>query len=784
MEGDDKNIPDAHELIDQKTINLCSKNHRPLFKLPSTLPSITSKSQTKADDKDAQANNYNREGLNESAPGTFSIDSVTNSASTENATTKPISSDKQTFKKEAIPPISYKEPAWGGLAPPSPGNNKSLYTIEELKSGTIVAHHRLMKSYQVIGRLPSCDIQLEHPSLSRYHAVLQFKASGSADRPAGFYLYDLGSTHGTFHNKNRCFPKTYYRLRVGHTMKFGGSTRLLILQGPEEDTEVESELSVTELKELAAEKTRKRQEENHINEEKEKARLQSEEAQGISWGMPEDAVEEDAENKDSSNPNLYNNPFSIIEPENENLYLKDPKKTLRGWFEREGYDLEYDCQEMGYAKFKCSVKLPVEDKNHSTAEVVAEATINGKKKEAVVACALEACRILDRKGLLRSSTQESRSKRIARKWEEDDFYDSDEDEFLDRTGALKEKRLKRINMVQNQNTELEIIPSNDKQAVETYESLNQKHDQIGKEVLSLQKRIDAAKESISMMNKHKYDSNDQDLDAYMATLERSADCSKEEINKLKSQLSALQSESRRLERLIEIAKPTKMPQLKLPGNEHDKTEKGSSDKRSYLQKTGGIMVGKMYARGNRKLKSIQPPPPKKEITPIAEPKCDEATKLGDNQPHYNEKNYAKLDKSRLLEEREKALEPCNSKNSYDSPIANCDATKTSKVASDFVKATEEAEGALKYKDVKLSPMHNQSQDKANTIVEKHITLKQHKMGLNSAKDKTINEEIKLKKVITTTYKELSEKDDKYSNWLPPKNQTGDGRTNLNDKYGY
>ena len=43
----------------------------------------------------------------------------------------------------------------------------------------------------------------------------------------GTIFYILGS----FHNKNRCFPKTYYRLRVGHMIKFGGSSRTLILQG-------------------------------------------------------------------------------------------------------------------------------------------------------------------------------------------------------------------------------------------------------------------------------------------------------------------------------------------------------------------------------------------------------------------------------------------------------------------------------------------------------------------------------------------------------------------------
>uniref|UniRef100_A0A8C0ZDE4 FHA domain-containing protein n=1 Tax=Cyanistes caeruleus TaxID=156563 RepID=A0A8C0ZDE4_CYACU len=70
-------------------------------------------------------------------------------------------------------------------------------------------------SWFLVGRLPGCALSLEHPSVSRHHAVLH-----GADA-AGFYVYDLGSTHGTFLNKARVPPRTYCRVRVGHGLRFG-----------------------------------------------------------------------------------------------------------------------------------------------------------------------------------------------------------------------------------------------------------------------------------------------------------------------------------------------------------------------------------------------------------------------------------------------------------------------------------------------------------------------------------------------------------------------------------
>jgi len=115
--------------------------------------------------------------------------------------------------------LPYQEPAWSA-------DCEDAYSFEVIKNGAVIDTIDLTsRCFHVVGRLPSCNIAMEHPSLSRHHAIIQYSGGNSEEFSKGWYLFDLDSTHGTWINKNKVPPKKFHRLHVDYVMKFGGSTR-------------------------------------------------------------------------------------------------------------------------------------------------------------------------------------------------------------------------------------------------------------------------------------------------------------------------------------------------------------------------------------------------------------------------------------------------------------------------------------------------------------------------------------------------------------------------------
>eukprot|EP00884_Botryococcus_braunii_P011771 jgi/Botrbrau1/20595/Bobra.113_1s0021.1 len=87
------------------------------------------------------------------------------------------------------------------------------------------------RDHYTVGRVPGVLIsRMEHPSVSRLHAVVQFRRSDAAA-----FVFDCHSAHGTLLNKKRIPPGTHVPLRVGDMLKFGSSSPpIFILNGPEE----------------------------------------------------------------------------------------------------------------------------------------------------------------------------------------------------------------------------------------------------------------------------------------------------------------------------------------------------------------------------------------------------------------------------------------------------------------------------------------------------------------------------------------------------------------------
>ncbi|PWN35538.1 SMAD/FHA domain-containing protein [Meira miltonrushii] len=109
-----------------------------------------------------------------------------------------------------------------------------LYVFKDGKEVDIL--HISRQSCYLIGRDSNVvDIPVDHQSISKQHAVIQFRSIternefGDEKRQTKPFLIDLDSANGSFVNKTELPPSRYYELRTGDTIKLGASQREYVL---------------------------------------------------------------------------------------------------------------------------------------------------------------------------------------------------------------------------------------------------------------------------------------------------------------------------------------------------------------------------------------------------------------------------------------------------------------------------------------------------------------------------------------------------------------------------
>ena len=185
------------------------------------------------------------------------------------------------------PKVNYTPPEWSA-APTHP------FRLEVIKNGAVVESVDVAnKAFVLIGRQEDvCDIAMQHPSISRQHAVIQHRDSGE------IFVYEMGSTHGTLLNKRRLPAKEHVEMSVGDVLRFGASSRLYCLLGPDNLRKevLRDNHTPAELQKLKYDLLQKKKQQMQERRKQEAAAAAEQLSDATCmWGDQEDAEDEDLE---------------------------------------------------------------------------------------------------------------------------------------------------------------------------------------------------------------------------------------------------------------------------------------------------------------------------------------------------------------------------------------------------------------------------------------------------------------------------------------------------------
>ncbi|KAK4417548.1 Kanadaptin [Sesamum alatum] len=722
-------------------------------------PPRNPKSSEPGHEPDSSENIQNEPELN--PPHTDTSENSNRLPDSTNSSTNGTSADaeKKQEQRSNNAAVPYTIPPWSA----APGHQ---FVLEVLKDGAIVDQFDVnKKGAYMFGRVDLCDFVLEHPTISRFHAVLQFKSNGGA------YLYDLGSTHGTFINKNQVKKRVYVDLHVGDVIRFGHSSRLYIFQGPSDLMPPEADLK-------SLRKAKMRQEMEDMEASLLRAKLDASRADGISWGMREDAVEDTEDEVDEITWQTYKGQLTEKQEKTRDKVIKRLEKIAHMKKEIDAIRAK-DIAQGGLTQGQQTQIARNEQRISQIMEELEnlEETLNESIRESIGA----------RAGKL------SRGKKKGTVEEEEEDYFSDEDEFYDRTQKSSKHK------------------SGENQSIETADSLLDKKDALVKQIEDKEKLLLNEDEPTET---NEVPETGDALDAYMSTV--SSQLVLDNKEKLRKELSTLQSELDRILYLLRIADPT--------GEAAKKRESKEQKPKAIVKKNPASDAGER---------------PKREKNTVA-PMLEKGKNFGQEVKSIQEKASVEVkSESDVKREEPKSVADESTATEYTVPkpqwLGAVGNTKKQEITQElpaeqdqdqeqdqFVdykdrgKIVNKTDSSLgdqgieaaapgliirKRKEVEKSKV-SEAQDAEQTVgsefkAEDAIALLlKHSRGYHASdeEDRPVSEEVLLenqgrkdakkpKRVLGPDRPSFLNEPD-YSSWVPPEGQSGDGRTSLNDRFGY
>ena len=441
------------------------------------------------------------------------------------------------------------------------------FGFEVLKNGQLCGKIQINKPLMKLGRTPENEIESLHPSTSRHHATIEVINSE-------LYITDENSTHGTFLNKKRLPGKTPTRLRVGNFLKIGMSTRSFIVYGPEEDRDKETGKTWSELKAAKerfnrAKKMTPQQLEalmsgedvNQADKNKDKHQEIANKLQEVTWGFGEDAAVSDNSDDQGEGMDLSNLDTK------EKYYHKDPEKALNHFFQAERLgEKEVLAEKVGKNRWRIKIPLPV-DSEKTGKQLVGQVEESGNKNDVIRAACLECCKLLDKAGVL--STNSAHKKLITRDWKNNAYYDSDEDEFLDRTEQLQQKRTKRKERL----GDLDNVKQKD--VTFSYKQVEENLKRIVVRLYEIQQEFDADKKR----RKEAEDSSADPLEAFMDHIKKGNAMTTAKRLELRGEMANLKKEQQKFVNLEKAARPNNVKAAPVFKAEDVLKEREEADKR-------------------------------------------------------------------------------------------------------------------------------------------------------------------------------------------------------------